>query len=141
MISSSICEYEIFCSVPSREQELLVMLEKHRRNDGQYDCIVPGSGGKDSAYTAHILKYKYKMNPLTVTWAPHLYTDIGWKNLNSFNDSGFDVILGMPQGDVKRGFTSPKKRYLFLIETNTRICPLFKLGGGGPLRYTTSVNP
>ena len=28
---------------------------------------------KDSAFQSHVLKYKY-MNPLTVTWAPHLYT-------------------------------------------------------------------
>ena len=42
------------------------------------------------------------MNPLTVTWSPLKYTDIGWQNLNNFNDSGFDVILGMPQGDLKK---------------------------------------
>ena len=42
------------------------------------------------------------MNPLTVTWSPLIYTDIGWKNLKSFNDSGFDVILGMPKGDVSK---------------------------------------
>ena len=58
-----------------REDQLLKLLEKYRKPNG--DCIVPGSGGKDSAYTAHILKYKYGMNPLTVTWASHMYTDIG----------------------------------------------------------------
>ena len=31
--------------------------------------VVPGSGGKDSCYASHILKYKYGMN-LTVTWPP-----------------------------------------------------------------------
>ena len=45
-----------------REKELLELLEKYRKPSG-YDCLVPGSGGKDSAYTAHILKYKYGMNP------------------------------------------------------------------------------
>jgi N-acetyl sugar amidotransferase len=45
------------------------------------------------------------MHPLTVTWSPLKYTDIGWQNLNNFNDSGFDIILGMPQGDVKRKLT------------------------------------
>ena len=53
-------------------EELLKLLEKHRKSSG-YDCVVPGSG-KDSAFTAHLLKYKYGMNPLTVAWAPHLYT-------------------------------------------------------------------
>ena len=39
-----------------REKELLKLLDKHRGKHGQYDCIVPGSGGKDSAFQAHILK-------------------------------------------------------------------------------------
>ncbi|MDP7085578.1 MAG: N-acetyl sugar amidotransferase, partial [Dehalococcoidia bacterium] len=51
-----------------REEELLQLLDKYRRNDGGFDCIVPGSGGKDSCYAAHVLKYKYGMHPLTITW-------------------------------------------------------------------------
>ena len=65
-----------------------------------------GSGGKDSAYTAHILKYKYNMNPLTVTWAPHLYTDIGWKNFtNWMHVGGLDNILFTPNGKLHRLLT------------------------------------
>ena len=56
-----------------REKELIKLLDKYRRNDGHYDCLVPGSGGKDSDYQAHILKYKYGMNPLTVTCPNTLY--------------------------------------------------------------------
>ena len=41
------------------------------RKDGSYDCIVSGSGGKDSVKVAHILKYKYGMHPLTVTWVTY----------------------------------------------------------------------
>ena len=54
-----------------REKELLKLLEKYRKNNGEFDCIVPGSG-EDSAYQAHILKYKFGMNPLTITW-PQFY--------------------------------------------------------------------
>ena len=32
-----------------REQELMTLLERYRRNDGRYDVIVPCSGGKDAA--------------------------------------------------------------------------------------------
>src|SRR3989344_2529934 len=42
----------------AREEELLILLDKHRRADGGYDCLVPGSGGKDSCIAAHLLKYK-----------------------------------------------------------------------------------
>jgi N-acetyl sugar amidotransferase len=77
----------------SREEELLKLLDKYRRNDGHYDCIVPGSGGKDSAYQAHILKYKYGMNPLTITWPPILYTEYGYQNWKNWLDvGGFDNI-------------------------------------------------
>ncbi len=76
-----------------REEELLQLLDRFRRRDGYYDCVVPGSGGKDSAFAAHTLKYKYGMHPLTVTWPPILYTDIGWKNFRNWIDvGGFDNI-------------------------------------------------
>ena len=84
-----------------REEELLALLEKHRSKDGSYDCLVPGSGGKDSAFTSHVLKYKYGMHPLTVTWSPHLYTDIGWKNFqNWIHVGGFDNYLFTPNGKI-----------------------------------------
>ncbi len=67
-----------------REKELLNLLEKYRSNNRHYDCIVPGSGGKDSCYATHILKYKYGMNPLTVTWPPILYTNYGKINFNNW---------------------------------------------------------
>lgn len=89
-----------------REDALVAVLDKHRRSDGGYDVIVPGSGGKDSAYTSHVLKYKYGMNPLTVTWAPHKYTDIGWKNFeNWMHVGGMDNILFTPNGRLHRYLT------------------------------------
>lgn len=83
-----------------RERQLRELCDRFRRNDGRYDVIVPASGGKDSFFVAHELKNKYGMNPLTVTWAPHKYTDIGWKNLQSMIDAGFDNVLVTPNGKV-----------------------------------------
>jgi N-acetyl sugar amidotransferase len=84
-----------------REKLLIDTLDRYRKNDGSYDCIVSGSGGKDSSTQAHILKYKYGMNPLTVTYSPMLYTDIGWKNLRAWIDiGGFDNFLFSPNGRV-----------------------------------------
>ncbi|WP_239615840.1 N-acetyl sugar amidotransferase [Cohnella mopanensis] len=89
-----------------REKELMEMLDRHRKSDGSYDVIVPCSGGKDGSFVAHQLKYKYGMNPLTVTWAPHIPTDIGRTNLQSFIHSGFDNILGTPNGKTHRLMTN-----------------------------------
>ena len=97
-----------------REDKLKELLSKFRSNDGSYDVIVPGSGGKDSAFTAHILKYKYGMNPLTVTWAPHLYTDIGWKNMQEWmHTGGLDNILYTPNGILHKEMT--KNAFLNLL--------------------------
>ena len=59
-----------------REKELISLCDKHRKNDGSYDVIVPCSGGKDGSFVAHQLKYKYNMNPLTVTWSPLKYSSV-----------------------------------------------------------------
>ena len=89
-----------------REKKLLELLDKHRKNNGDYDVIVPGSGGKDSAYTSHILKAKYGMNPLTVTWAPHKYTEIGWTNFQNWVQiGGLDNVLLTPNGLLHRYLT------------------------------------
>lgn len=89
-----------------REDALVATLDKHRRNDGSYDVVVPGSGGKDSAFASHVLKYRYGMNPLTVTWAPHEYTDIGWRNFtNWIHVGGLDNILFTPNGKLHRLLT------------------------------------
>ena len=74
---------------------------------------MPGSGGKDSFYAAHMLKYKYGMHPLTVTWAPHIYTDWGWKNFQAWIHAGFDNFLCTPNGRVHRLLTRLAVENLF----------------------------
>ncbi|QDQ25720.1 N-acetyl sugar amidotransferase [Chitinimonas arctica] len=88
-----------------RERELLALCDKHRKGNGEYDVIVPCSGGKDGSFVAHQLKYKYGMNPLTVTWAPLWATEIGRRNLDAFIRAGFDNVLGTPNGVVTRKLT------------------------------------
>jgi len=89
-----------------REDELVRLLDKYRRTDGQYDCLVPGSGGKDSAFQSHILKTKYGMHPLTVTWPPILYTDYGYDNFKNWIDiGGFDNLSFTRNGKVMKLLT------------------------------------
>lgn len=88
-----------------REEELKELCDKYRSQDGSYDCLIPGSGGKDSFYATYILKYKYGMHPLTVTWAPHIYTPWGWSNFQAWIHSGFDNYLMTPNGRVHRLLT------------------------------------
>ena len=97
----------------AREEQLRALCDKHRSTDGSYDCLVPGSGGKDSFVAAHMLKYKYGMHPLTVTWAPHVYTEWGWRNFQRWIHAGFDNYLCTPNGRVHRLLTRLAVENLF----------------------------
>lgn len=89
-----------------RESQLLKLLKRFRRDDGGYEVLVPSSGGKDSARVAHELKHKYGMRVLKVTWAPHIYTEIGFNNLQSMiRIGGLDNVLGTPNGLIHRKLT------------------------------------
>jgi len=39
-----------------RERKLTELCDRFRSRNGSYDCVFPGSGGKDSFYAAHVLK-------------------------------------------------------------------------------------
>ncbi len=95
-----------------REQELIRLCDKHRRTNGEYDVIVPCSGGKDGGFVAHQLKYKYGMNPLTVTWAPLKATELGRQNLDAFIASGFNHVLGTPNPQITRKLTNLSFKHL-----------------------------
>ena len=75
-----------------RKKSLLNLLKKHKKNDGNFDCLVPCSGGKDGSYVAYQLKHKFKMNPLCITVNPPLRLEIGEKNLKSFINSGYELL-------------------------------------------------
>lgn len=94
-----------------RSEALRVLLDRHRRVSG-YDCIVPCSGGKDSATVAHRLKHEFGMHPLCVLFEPFVYTDIGRKNLDAFCHSGFDVIKFQPNGLIHRKMARLAFEYL-----------------------------
>ena len=73
----------------AREKELQELCDKHRRNDGRFDVVVPGSGGKDSLYVAYELKHKYGMHPILATWPPNIETVQGKRNFQAWLDMGF----------------------------------------------------
>ena len=136
-----------------REKELVQLLDKHRSTTGNFDCIVPVSGGKDGSYVAYNLKHKYRMNPLTVTVKPALSLDVGDKNLFNFIQSGYShihiscnpVILDRlnKYGFIEKGF--PYYGWLIAIMTavirtavNFKI-PIIFYGEDGEVEYGGST--
>lgn len=75
----------------TRIQELRILCDEIRGKH-KYDCLVPVSGGKDSTYVAHKMKYDFDLNVLTVTIMPPLETGLIQKNLLNFLSYGYDNI-------------------------------------------------
>jgi len=86
----------------TRGAALIKLLNKHRRNNGKFDCLVPCSGGKDGSYVAYNLKNKYGMNPLCVTITPPLPLPLGEQNLRAFIESGYSHISISPDNEAMR---------------------------------------
>lgn len=80
-----------------RRRQLEALCDRHRRQDGGHDCIVPGSGGKDSCFATYMLKHEFGMHPLTVTWPPILYTEIGRRNFEAWTRD-VDNVTFKPRG-------------------------------------------
>lgn len=86
----------------TRHKELGILLGKHRRKDGWFDCLVPVSGGKDGSYVAYNLKHRHGMNPLCLTVTPPLPLNLGEKNLRAFVESGYNHITINPAFEAMR---------------------------------------
>ena len=69
---------------------------------GPYDCVVPFSGGKDSASIAYRLKYAHGLNPLLVCYGQLLWTDVGRYNFHQVANAGFDIIYWRTNQEVSR---------------------------------------
>ena len=50
------------------KNELIELFKKVKKLDRKYDCMVPFSGGRDSSYVLYLVKEKYGLNPLAVTF-------------------------------------------------------------------------
>ena len=90
----------------NERKKLLDKLLSSLKSDKTYDIIIPASGGKDSTYACYILKTLHSAKCLSVTWAPHIYTIPGFKNLqNMIHNIGIDNLLFTPNGKVHRLLT------------------------------------
>lgn len=85
----------------ARRQEFLEVVDRYR-GKGAYDCIVPFSGGKDSAAIAWKLKFEHGLNPLLVCYGQLLWADVGRRNFDRVANAGFDILYWRVDQDVSR---------------------------------------
>ena len=73
-------EQKMYMDWTERENALRALFDKYR-GKGEYDCIVPISGGKDSAFQLHLIVNVFKLKALAVTFSHNWFSDTGMKNL------------------------------------------------------------
>ncbi len=86
----------------ARQAQLAGFCAKYRAGGGNFDCIVPVSGGKDSSYVAYTMKHVLGMHPLCVNIIPPLEYDVGRKNVENFVAAGYDCIRIAPDPKVTK---------------------------------------
>src|SRR3990167_1719344 len=60
--------------------ELRKLCKKYRKHNGEYDCAITVSGGKDSHFQVHLIKEVMKMNPLLLNVSNFSWTKTGLDN-------------------------------------------------------------
>lgn len=68
------------------EEELKKVLSNYRNNGTKYDCVVPISGGRDSAFVLHQIVKKCKMNVLTLTVDSGALLPEGYRNIKRITE-------------------------------------------------------
>ena len=70
------------------------------RGKGEYDCLIPVSGGKDSFHQTHIMR-SHGMKPLLVTYNENNETEVGKRNIQRMKEVfGCDYINFTPSINV-----------------------------------------
>jgi len=64
-----------------RKKKFEELIEPYLSKDNSnYDCLIPVSGGKDSFYQAHVMASEYGLKPLLMTYHGNNYLPIGERN-------------------------------------------------------------
>ncbi len=84
-----------------REDKFIEILDGHKKiTDGDYDCIIPVGGGKDSYFQAHYVK-SLGFKPLLVTYYGNNFLPEGDENLNNMAKKlGCDHYIFKPSEEL-----------------------------------------
>ncbi len=133
-----------------KEFETDIVARYKGANKGNYDCIIPVSGGKDSHYQMYMAKVVYGLNPLLVSFEPTTANTIGRKNRDNIKSAfGCDLMVFEKNPHVYkkmclRGFTEvgdnewPNHLGIFTIPVRLAVAlriPLIIWGENSQLEY------
>lgn len=76
------------------ETELQNIAQKHKKNNGKPDVIVPLSGGRDSCFALHYIKNELALTPVAYTYDWGMITDLARRNISRMTaELGVEHVL------------------------------------------------
>lgn len=88
-------------TLKSRRAELAALVAEAKAAGGQYDCIVPVSGGRDSAYVAYLARQELGLRPLGVNFDNGYRSPQAVANLEIMSQKlGMDLVTLKPAPDI-----------------------------------------
>jgi len=100
----------------------------YRKSDGEPDCLITFSGGRDSSYTVHFMTEVLKMNPVTYTYDWGMVTDLARRNqMRLCGELGLEHILVSANLARKRA-NIRKNVSAWLRKPDLGLVPLFMAG-------------
>ena len=107
---------------------LMKYVEPFRSKNGQVDCLVALSGGRDSSYGLHFVKKVLEMNPIAYTYDWGMVTDLGRRNqARMVGKLGVEHVLVSADITKKRSFVR-KHILAWTKKPDLGMVPLFMSG-------------
>jgi len=124
---------------PKSLDELQNLVEPFRGKNGEPDCIVPISGGRDSTFTLHIVKKELGMNPLAFTYDWGMVTDLARRNIARVCGT-LSVENIIVAADIRKKRINIKKNIsAWLKKPSLGMVPLFMAGDKYFFYYTNQL--
>jgi N-acetyl sugar amidotransferase len=134
----------------ARRQEFMALADAAKARKGDYDCVIPVSGGKDSHWQL-LTCLEHGLHPLCVTYAYPGATVLGKANLANLISLGVDHVNFTVNPQVERRFTERAFRrkgisglashmgiFAYPIKLATRLdIPLVIYGENSAMEYGT----
>lgn len=120
-------------------EALKKIADKHRSHNGDPDCVVGISGGRDSLYSLHCIKNIVGLNPVAYTYDWAMVTDLARRNISRICGK-----LGIEHVLVSADITK-KRRYIkqnvsaWLKKPSLGMIPLFMAGDKQYFYYLSKV--
>lgn len=115
------------------------LADRARRNNGQSDCLVPISGGRDSCYGLHYVKKELGLNPVAYTYDWGLVTDLARRNISRMCGSlGIEHVL--IAADIRQKRDNVRKNIVAWLKAPALgMIPLFMAGDKMFLYYASLI--